>query len=115
MEHASTSNENIAEALKLLEEAAHQKKDELRAIMSNKFTNLKNLVMESEGSFMKALVSAKGHALEATAHAKDVGVEKAREMARDVNESVHRSPWPYIAGSAAAGLLLGYLLGRDRK
>ena len=40
MEHSSS--ENIAEALKLLEEAAKQKKDELRAVMSDKYTHLRN-------------------------------------------------------------------------
>jgi len=28
---------------------------------------------------------------------------------------VHRNPWPYIGGTAAIGLLLGYILGRNRK
>ncbi len=110
-----TSNENISEALKLLEEAANQKKDELRAIMSNKFTNLKSVIMEGESNLMKTLLTAKDHALQATAHAKDVSLEKAREIVRDVDKSVHQSPWPYIAGSAVAGILLGYILGRNRK
>lgn len=115
MDHASTSNENIAEALKLLEEAAHQKKDEMRTMMFNKFINLKSLIMESEGNLMKTLVTAKDHAIQTAAHAKDVGVEKVSEIARDVDKSVHQSPWPYIAGSALAGILLGYILGRNRK
>jgi ElaB/YqjD/DUF883 family membrane-anchored ribosome-binding protein len=115
MEHTNTSGENMAAALKLLEEAASQKKDELRTIIANKYASLKNVIIESDGSLMRALASAKDHALQATAHAKDVGVEKAREIVRDVDKSVHQSPWPYIAGSAVAGLLLGYILGRNRK
>ena len=113
MEH--TSNENIAEALKLLEHAATQKKDELKSVMSDKYANLRSLIMETEGGLMKSLVNAKVHAIEAVAHAKDVGVEKVRDIARDVDKSAHQNPWPYIAGTAAAGLLLGYILGRNRK
>ena len=113
MEH--TSSENIAAALKLLEEAAKQKKDELRTVMSDKYTNLRSLIMENDSSLMKSLSDARKHAVEAAVHAKDVGVEKAREIAHDVDKSVHQNPWPYIAGSAVVGVLLGYILGRNRK
>lgn len=110
-----TSNENIAEALKLLEEAAMQKKDELTNVMSDKYTNLRSLILENEGGLMKSLANAKHHALDAVTHAKDVGIEKARDIARDVDKSVHQNPWPYLAGTAAVGLLFGYILGRNRK
>ena len=113
MEH--TSNENIAEALKLLEEAAKQKKDELKTLMSDKYHHLKSIVVETEGSLVKSLSDAGKHAVEAATHAKDVSVEKAREIAGDVDKHVHHNPWPYIAGTAAVGLLLGYILGRNRK
>ena len=109
------SSENIAAALKLLEEAARQKKDELRTIMSDKYTHLRNLILETESSLVKSLTTAKDHAVEAAADAKDVGVEKAREIARDVDEGVHQNPWPYIGGSAVVSVLLGYILGRSRK
>ena len=113
MEHTST--EKIAEALKLLEEAAAQKKDELKSVMADKYTHLRNVVVETENSLVKSLSDARKHAVEAAAHAKDVSVEKAREVARDVDQHVHRNPWPYIAGAAGIGLLLGYILGRNRK
>ena len=113
MEHASS--ENIAAALKLLEEAAKQKKDELRTVMSDKYTNLRSLIMEDESSLMKSLTTAKDHALEAATDVKEAGVEKAREIARDLDKGVHQNPWPYIAGSAMVGVLLACILGRSRK
>lgn len=113
MEHTST--EKIADALKLLEEAAREKKDELKNAMSDKYTHLKNVIVETEHSLAHTLSDAGKHACEAATHAKDVSVEKAREVARDVDKSVHTNPWAYIAGTAAAGLLLGYMLGRNRK
>jgi hypothetical protein len=64
MEHKSS--ENIAAALKLLEEAAKQKKDELRTIMSDKYTNLRSLIMENESSLMESLTAVKDHAIEAS-------------------------------------------------
>lgn len=113
MEHASS--EKISEALKLLEEAATQKKDELKSVMSDKYTNLKNVIVETEINLVKSLSHAGRHAVDAAVHAKDVSVEKAREIASDVDKTVHNNPWPYIAGTAAVGLLLGYILGRNRK
>lgn len=115
METTATSSENIAEALKLLEEAAKQKKDELRTVLSDKYTNLKSLIVENESTLVKALSDAKRHAVEAAAHAKEVGVEKGREIAGDVDKRVHQNPWPFIAGSAVFGLLLGAILGRSAK
>jgi ElaB/YqjD/DUF883 family membrane-anchored ribosome-binding protein len=114
MDQTQTSNENFAAALKLLEEAAKQKKDELKAVMSDKYTNLRSLILEKEGSFMTSLTTAKDQALEMTAHAREAGVEKTREIAHDVDENVHQNPWPYIAGSALVGVLLGYIMGRNR-
>ncbi|OGV67942.1 MAG: hypothetical protein A2283_12270 [Lentisphaerae bacterium RIFOXYA12_FULL_48_11] len=113
MEH--TSSEKISEALKLLEEAAVQKKDELKSVMSDKYSHLKNVIVETETNLAQTLSSAKKHAVEAALRAKEAGVEKAKEIALDVDESAHRNPWPYIAGTAVVGLLLGYILGRNRK
>jgi ElaB/YqjD/DUF883 family membrane-anchored ribosome-binding protein len=109
------SSENIAAALRLLEETAKQKKDDLRTLMSDKYTNLRSLIMENESSLMESLTTAKDHAFEAASDVKEAGVEKAREIARDVDMGVHQNPWPYIAGSAVVSVLLGYILGRSRK
>ncbi len=113
MEH--TSGQNIAEALKLLDEAAHQKKDELKSVMSDKYAHLKRVIVETEGTLAKSLSDAGTQAVGVAVHAKDVGVEKAREIANDVDQSVRSNPWPYIGGTAVIGLLFGYILGRNRK
>ena len=111
----TTSHESIAAALKLLDEAAQQKKIELKTVMSDKYANLRGLISEDDGSFMHSLAAAKQRAIEAAAHAKEVSVEKAKEIAHNVDESVHQNPWAYIAGVAVGGVLLGYILGRNRK
>ena len=113
MEH--TSNENIAAALKLLEEAAKQKKDEVKTALADKYASLKGLILESESSLVTSLANARDCACEAAAHAKDVTVEKAHAIACDVDQSVRRNPWPYIASAGVIGLLLGAILGRSRK
>jgi len=115
MDKITTSSESIAEALKLLEEAAEQKKDELKNLMSNKCTHLRSVIMEAEGSLARSLADASKHAAEVAAHAKDVSVEKAKEIAGDVDKNVHRNPWAFIGGTAVVSLLLGYILGRSPK
>ena len=92
MEKTNTSSENIAEALKLLEEAAEQKKDELKNLMSNKYTHLRDAFMEAEGGLARSLADAKKHATDVATHAKDVSVEKAKEIAGDVDKKVQQGP-----------------------
>jgi len=106
---------SISEALKLLEEAAAHKKDELKSVMSDKYTHLRNVIVEIESSLARTLSDAGDYAVETAVHAKDAGDEKAREFIRDLDKNVHRDPWPYIAGTAVGGLLLGYILGRNPK
>lgn len=111
-EKTKTSSANIAEALKLLEEAAELKNDELKNLMSDKYTHLREMLMESEKGLAQKLASVKDHTVAAASHAQEVGVEKAREISSDVNKSVHQNPWPFIGGTAVISLLLGYILGR---
>ena len=44
--------------------------------------------------------------------------EEAKQTAQDVLETmksqIQKNPWAYIGGFAAAGLLLGFLLGRRK-
>ena len=63
MEH--TSSEKISEALKLLEEAATQKKDELKSVMSDKYAHLRNVIVETESSLVKSLSDTRKHAVKA--------------------------------------------------
>ncbi|HUS57836.1 MAG TPA: hypothetical protein VM141_04215 [Planctomycetota bacterium] len=109
-----TSNEKLSEALRLLEEAAKEKKDELRNLASDKYCHLKEALAQTESTLEQSVAAAKKRAVEAAQRAKDLGVAKAKEIASDVDESVHRNPWPYIGGAAAVSLLAGYILGRKK-
>ncbi len=110
----ATSNEKIAEALKLLEEAAKDKKDEIRSLVSNKYTHLKTALVDAEHSAAETLSAAQKRAVEALIHAKEVSTEKVKECACKVDNHVHENPWPYIGGTAIVALLAGYILGRKK-
>jgi ElaB/YqjD/DUF883 family membrane-anchored ribosome-binding protein len=114
MNSATTSSEKITEALKLLEEAAREKKDEIRHLLTDKYTHLKDALAETEHSVAGTLTAAQKRAVEAIIHAKEVGQEKVKKAATVVDGEVHTHPWPYIGGVALTAFLLGFVLGRKK-
>ncbi len=109
-----TSNEKISDALKLLDEAARERKDEVKNLLLGKFEHLKDAVVTEEARLKDALTAAGKRAAETARHLKDVSEEKAKEIATAVDESVHKNPWPYIGGAALGALVLGYFMGRRK-
>src|SRR5450631_3582268 len=106
-----TSNAKISEALELLNEAAKEKKDELKGLMANRYSHIR-----------EAMTSGVEHGKDVLKHAQDItkeaiveGSQKAKEIAGDVDKRVRKDPWVYIAGTAVASLLLGYFMGNRRK
>jgi len=106
-----TSNAKISEALELLNEAAKEKRDELKSLMANRYSHIR-----------EAMNSGVEHGRDVLKHAQDItkeaivqGKEKVIEIASDVDKRVHKDPWVYIAGTAVVTLLLGYLMGSKRK
>jgi ElaB/YqjD/DUF883 family membrane-anchored ribosome-binding protein len=105
------SNAKISEALELLNEAAREKKDELKGLMGNRYAHIR-----------EAMTAGVDHGKEVLKHTQDFAqetIEQTREkvvaIASDVDKRVHKDPWVYIAGAAAASLLVGYLMGSKRK
>lgn len=97
-------DKRINEALELLNAVARDRKSELEAAVRDKYADFKSLV-----SALGA--EAKSRAVDKV----EAGKQKAVDVAKDVDESVHRNPWAFIGGAALTGLLLGLLLGRSRR
>jgi len=115
MSTTSAGSEKLAEALSLLEEAAKEKKDEIRTLIAEKYTHLKGAVVDAEHGAAEALSAAQKRAVDALIHAKEVSEEKIKKAAHTVDSHVHQNPWPYIGGTAVVALLLGYILGKKGK
>jgi ElaB/YqjD/DUF883 family membrane-anchored ribosome-binding protein len=106
--HNMTSGEKISEALKLLEEAAKDKKNDLKKLVDEKYQGLKEVLSDTADN----VAEMKKKAIEAAKRAGEVTWEKSKEAAAVVDDNVHKNPWYYIGGVAVSALLLGYILGR---
>lgn len=96
----SFDDKRINEALELLNEVAKDKKAELQGVISHKYGDLQSAISGMTGRVVEGFHRGK---------------EKAKELATEVDESVHKNPWPYIGGTALGFLILGYFLGRSKK
>ena len=106
------SNEKIAEALKLLESAAREKRDNFKTLINDRYDHLKDALLEGESNVKQQFEQVRARTAESATHFREVGEDKVREVAAQLDESVHDNPWPYIGGVAFVSLMMGYILGR---
>lgn len=103
MSTAGTGSESLHEALGHLNEAAKESREEIRKLVNEKYTNLRDTLA--------------GAAQASAGWVKEQGTEaadKAKMTATAVDKSVHRNPWAYVGGAAATGFVLGLLIGRRK-
>ena len=103
MAQTVTDDDKLNESLAHLDQAARERREELNKLLTDKYTDLKSAVGEAAGASAVWLKE----------QGREVG-DKAGQVARSVDHSVHGHPWYYIGGAALGGLLLGFLLARHR-
>ena len=95
-----SSDVKIGQALELLNEAAKEKRDEVKDLLAHKYAHIRDAILEG------------------TEQGKQV-IEKAqkfvKETASETDKRVRENPWPYIAGAAVISVFVGYLMGCKRK
>lgn len=92
---------DLEDALGLINKAAREESEELKNIIQGKYQDVKKIFGEKKEYLGVQL-----------AH----GAEAAKHTISNVDKTVHENPWPYLAGVAVGGFLLGFLLHRsDRR
>lgn len=104
----TAKKEKIEGALKLLDEAAKDTKEDISGLVREKYHNLERSIAQIEPKLRRNLRDVSDQATTAIEEGKKV----ARETATSVDQSVHSSPWSYVGGAALAGVVVGFLLGR---
>ncbi len=110
-ENQKTGSCKITDALEILNEAAQEKKEELKGLLTDKYSHLKQSMTAGAEQGKQVIDQAKDLAQGAIVQ----GEEKLKEVVTDADKRVHKDPWPFIAGAAAFSLLLGYVLGSKNK
>ena len=105
------SNRKIDEALQLLNEAAKEKKEELRNLLSEKYSSIKEALTEVALNNREVLGNVRRLAQDSI----EEGQERFGQVVEDLDAEVRKNPWPYIGGTAAAALLLGFILGNSKR
>ncbi len=99
------------EALKLLNDAAKEKKGDFTKLISEKYQNIKEALTEvasTNKDIMESVTKTISDNLQE-------GKEKVSQYTKGIDKSVHQSPWTFIGGVAAGALLLGFILGNSKK
>lgn len=105
------SNGKISEALELLNEAAKEKKDELKGLITDRYSHIKEAMTSGAEHGKEIIKKTKDFAQEAMVE----GEEKVKEVVGNVDKRVRKDPWAYIIGTAAVSLLLGYFMGTSKR
>lgn len=110
-EQNNGSGKKLTDALELLNEAAREKKDEIRNLIGDRYSAIQDamqdVVSQGKRTFKKAKNEAQGFLQE--------GEEKVEKTVRTVNKEIQKSPWKYIGGTALGALVLGFLLGNSKR
>jgi ElaB/YqjD/DUF883 family membrane-anchored ribosome-binding protein len=106
-----TSNSKLTEALELLNEAAKEKRSEMKELMTDKYEHIKQAVLKGTTQGKQILDSAQHVSQETISEVE----ETIKKTAAKVDKSVRENPWPYIGGVAVVSLFLGCFMGSKRK
>lgn len=109
--HHKTNGGKITEALDLLNEAAREKKDELKGLFTDKYSHIKQTMVAQAQQGRRVFDKTKDLAQETFQGSE----EKIKETLSDVDKRVRKDPWAYIAGATAISVLLGYLMGTSKR
>lgn len=112
MNNTTSPKDKIHEALALVEEATKDTAVELWQLIKDKYPTLQERMVENVGNVKGSFGNVTTGAKEKVARFREVGGEKVKHAATQVDDNIHHHPWAYLGGIAVSSLLLGYILGK---
>ena len=106
-----TNNNKITDAIELLNEAAKEKRTEIKELMTDRYSHIREAVLEGATQGQKILEKTQ----DAVQETIDETRETAKKTAKKVDKRIHEDPWPYLSGVAFASLILGWFMSSKRK
>lgn len=103
---------SISHALEVLNDAAKDSSSDIKHMINQDYKQLKNILSETSPEVKSALREIVTASQESVTRAKDKVIETTKAAAEKVDETAHKNPWYFIAGSAVVGGILGFFLGR---
>ena len=101
----------IDEALGLLDRELKGKSGEINRLISEKYSNLKEIISGATHTGMETIEKTR-HTLE---EAVTKGEEKTKEIGMEIDRRVRSNPWLAVGIAAVSGFLLCYIVGAGKR
>lgn len=98
----------INDALELLNEAANGQKKEFASLLTDKFSDLKQVVLDLESD----VGDGASEGLDWLKSLPDAAVDQTKTTVAQVDKKVHESPWNTLGWTVLGAFAVGVLLGR---
>ena len=103
---------SINHALEVLNVAAIDSSAEIKDMINKDYKRIKETLAEVKPEVKGALREMREVSKESIGEAKEKLLKTTKETAGKVDETAHRHPWYFVAGSAVAAGVMGFLLGK---
>lgn len=105
-QHTTNNGNEIEEALDFLTQTAKERGDELKSLIAEKYSDLKDvLTVEASGPRLEQSIERIQDILEQ-------GEKLAKKAFKKADQQIQKTPWTFLAAVAAGCFLVGLMTGK---